>query len=77
MEEGILDPKTKELVAIAAAVAGLCQPCFDHHLAKAKKLGINEIEIREAIKISQTVRKRGNELMDEFIETILKGKEAK
>ncbi|MCP8321789.1 MAG: carboxymuconolactone decarboxylase family protein [archaeon] len=71
MSEGILEPRTKELVAIAASVAGLCQPCFEYHLAKAKILGINEIEIREVIRISQTVRKRSSEFMDGFIEKTL------
>ena len=75
MREEILDPRTKELVAISASVAGFCQPCFEYHLAKAKNLGINEIEIREVIRISQTVRKRSNEFMDRFIEKTLKGKE--
>jgi len=71
IREGILDSKTKELVCIAASVAGLCQPCFDHHLAKAKNLGIDETVIREVIRISQAVRKRGNEFMDEFMERAL------
>ncbi|MCE5296861.1 MAG: carboxymuconolactone decarboxylase family protein, partial [Euryarchaeota archaeon] len=35
-----MDERTKELVAIAASVAGHCQPCFRHHLGKAKELGI-------------------------------------
>ncbi|MEM3068973.1 MAG: carboxymuconolactone decarboxylase family protein [Nitrososphaerales archaeon] len=71
MTEEILDPRTKELVALAASVAGLCQPCFEYHSAKAKILGINKTEIREVIRISQTVRKRGAEFMDGFIEKTL------
>jgi AhpD family alkylhydroperoxidase len=35
----ILDPKTKEFIGIAAAVAGLCQPCFDYHFGEAQKYG--------------------------------------
>lgn len=66
-----MDPKARELVCIAASVAGLCQPCFDHHVAKAKNLGVDEMVIREVIRISQAMRARGNEFMDEFMERLL------
>ena len=35
-----MDAKTKELVGIAAAVAGHCQKCFAYHYNEAKKLAI-------------------------------------
>ncbi len=48
-----MDPLTKELVAIAASVAARCQPCFDHHLKKARELGGPDADIKEAIIIGR------------------------
>jgi AhpD family alkylhydroperoxidase len=67
-----MDPKTNELVAIAASVAGQCQPCFRHHLTKAKELGISEEDIREAVALSERIGNAGNERMAEFVEKELK-----
>jgi len=64
----ILDPKTKEFIGIAAAVAGHCQPCFDFHSAKAKELGITLEEIKAAVKIAQAVRQAGNDNIDKYIQ---------
>ena len=35
-----MDPKTKELVALAASLAARCQPCFAYHLQLARELGV-------------------------------------
>mgnify|MGYP005860430771 CR=1 FL=1 len=67
----ILDPKTKEFIGIAAAVAGHCQPCFDYHFQEAKKLGMTLEEIRATIKIAQVVRQAGNDNMDKYIQSKL------
>ena len=52
-----MEEKTKELIAIGAAVAGHCQPCLTYHVAEAKKLGVGTDEIREAIGVGQMVEK--------------------
>jgi len=67
----ILDPKTKEFIGIAAAVAGHCQPCFDYHFGEAKKLGITLEEISATVKIGQAVRQAGNSNMDKYIQAKL------
>lgn len=67
----ILDPKTKEFIGIAAAVAGHCQPCFDYHFAEAKKLGITLEEVKATVKIAQAVRQAGDSNMDKYIQTKL------
>jgi len=64
----VLDAVTKELVGVAAAVAGHCQPCLEYHLAEARKLGVSEDEIRAAVKLAQAVRRSGDRHMDEFAE---------
>lgn len=67
----ILDPKTKELVGIAAAVAGLCQPCFEYHFEEAQKLGITLEEIRATIRLAQSIRQAGKSNMDKFVQSKL------
>ncbi|MGQ9638306.1 MAG: carboxymuconolactone decarboxylase family protein [Thermodesulfobacteriota bacterium] len=71
----ILDPKTREFIGIAAAVAGLCQPCFDHHFAEAQKLGITLEEIRATVRFAQAVRQAGKGNMDKYIRTKLEVQE--
>ena len=67
----ILAPKTKEFIGIAAAVAGLCQPCFDYHFAEALKLGITLEQIRATVRLAQTVRQAGKGNMDKYIQAKL------
>lgn len=66
-----MNPKTKELVAIAASVAGRCQPCFRHHLTKARELGISEDDIREAVDLAERIGNAGGQRMDEFVKSLL------
>ena len=66
-----MDPKTKELVAIAASVAGRCQPCFRHHLTKAGELGIGEDDIREAVDLAERIGNAGGQRMDDFVKDLL------
>jgi AhpD family alkylhydroperoxidase len=62
-----LGPKTKELVGIAAAVAGHCQPCFAYHYKEALNLGATVEEIQGAVEIARAVRSAGDRHMDEFV----------
>lgn len=64
----VMDLKVKELIGIAAAVAGHCQPCFEYHLEQARKLGLAEKEIKAAVKIAQMVRKAGDDNMDKYVQ---------
>lgn len=47
-----LDMKTKEFVAIAAALTSGCKGCLEGHLKKAKKEGATSDEIAEVIAIT-------------------------
>lgn len=47
-EEGVLDKKTKELIAVAVAVAAQCKWCIAFHVNEALKAGAKPEEIREA-----------------------------
>ena len=62
-----MDQKTKELVGIAAAVAGHCQKCFDYHFGEAGKLGVTKEDIAEAVELAKAIRQAGANGMDEFV----------
>ncbi|WFO76386.1 carboxymuconolactone decarboxylase family protein [Desulfurococcaceae archaeon MEX13E-LK6-19] len=47
-KKGALDTKTKELIAVAVAVAAQCQWCIAFHVNEALKAGATPEEIREA-----------------------------
>ena len=47
-----LDIKTKEFIAIAAALTSGCKGCLEGHLKKAKKEGATSDEIAEVIAIT-------------------------
>ncbi len=63
-----MNSATEELVAIATAVAGKCQPYFAYHYKQAKEQGIGEDLIREAVQLVKDIRASGDKHMDEFAE---------
>lgn len=67
-----MDKTTKELAAIAASVAGHCQPCLRHHLAKARELGLPEEDIESVIKLAKVISENGDLRMMEFAEILMK-----
>jgi len=50
-----LDPKTKELIAIAAPLATRCKGCLEGHIKKALKYGATKEELSETIAITMGV----------------------
>lgn len=49
---GHLDAKTRELIALAAAVSLRCDGCIAVHTAEAKKLGATKEEVAEALGVA-------------------------
>ncbi|MDZ7785218.1 MAG: arsenite efflux transporter metallochaperone ArsD [Halioglobus sp.] len=45
-----------ELVAIGAAIAANCEPCFKHHYDVARKLGVSHEDMRRAVDLAQKVK---------------------
>jgi len=45
-----------ELVAIGAAVASNCEPCFKFHYDKARKLGVSREDMWAAVTLAQNVK---------------------
>ncbi len=59
---GVTAPKTlyteavQELVAIGAAIASNCEPCFRFHYDKARKLGVSKDDMARAVATAQMVK---------------------
>jgi AhpD family alkylhydroperoxidase len=54
-ERRILDPKTQELISIAASLVAKCEGCIDGHIKKALDLGATKEEISETICIAVAI----------------------
>jgi AhpD family alkylhydroperoxidase len=52
---GHLDPKTRELIALAVAITLRCDGCITVHTAAAKKLGATKDEVAEALGVGISV----------------------
>ncbi|MGC8861857.1 MAG: selenide, water dikinase SelD [Armatimonadota bacterium] len=50
--DGAIPERTKELIAIALSVLSKCEPCVRIHVEEARRLGVSEEEIAEAIWIA-------------------------
>jgi AhpD family alkylhydroperoxidase len=67
----MLDAKTRELVAVAASVAGACHDCLRQHVAEGRRRGASDAEIREALEIGQAVRLTVSLNTDALAESLL------
>jgi AhpD family alkylhydroperoxidase len=46
----------QELVAIGAAIAANCEPCFKYHFDQARKLGVSKEDVARAVATAQMVK---------------------
>ena len=51
-----LTPRERELVALGGALGSNCVPCIEHHIPEAKKAGLTDSQIEEAIRLADRVR---------------------
>lgn len=49
--------RDRELVALGAALASNCIPCIEHHVPEARKAGLSDPEIAEAIELADKIRR--------------------
>ncbi|MEA9358434.1 carboxymuconolactone decarboxylase family protein [Bacteriovorax sp. PP10] len=54
-ENSKLDPKTKELIALAVAITTRCDGCIVSHVDAAKKHGATQEEVMEALSVAIAV----------------------
>lgn len=48
--------RERELVALGAALASNCVPCIEFHVPAARKAGLTEAEIGEALALADKIR---------------------
>ncbi len=58
LKTGVLDNKTKALIAISCAVATYCTHCYGQSKSIAEKFGATEEEIEEAENIALRMRQK-------------------
>jgi len=51
MKDGVLDKKTKELIAMALSVGARCDPCIGFHADALVKLGATREEVQEMLAV--------------------------
>lgn len=51
-----LTPRERELVALGAALGSNCVPCIEYHVPEARKAGLTDQQISEAIQFADKVR---------------------
>lgn len=77
---GIAIPKSiytdavQELVAVGAAIAANCEPCFRYHFDKARKLGVSKEDMARAVTTGQTVKESPARAILELAEKYVRSK---
>ncbi len=51
-----LSLRDRELVALGAALASNCVPCIEFHVPAARKAGLTDAEISEALAVADKIR---------------------
>jgi AhpD family alkylhydroperoxidase len=62
-----------ELVAIGAAIAANCEPCFKYHFQQARKLGVSREDMMRAVKTAQSVKEAPAKAMLQLAQRFLEG----
>lgn len=55
-KDGAIEPKYREIIAIAVALTTQCVYCLESHTAKAKGLGVTKEEIAETVYVAAALR---------------------
>ncbi|HKI50376.1 MAG TPA: hypothetical protein VKA69_13685 [Desulfobacteria bacterium] len=71
-----MDEHTEIFIALGAATAANCGPCFDHYFSRAEKLGIGNEDIQKAVDIAVKVRGGAHMVMKGAIQRTMKGEAA-
>ncbi|MGR8941665.1 MAG: arsenite efflux transporter metallochaperone ArsD [Gammaproteobacteria bacterium] len=66
-----LTEQVAELIALGAAIGASCEPCFKFHFDKARKLGVANETMLEAVKIGDMVKRASSKNMLELAGCIL------
>jgi len=55
-EVSLFTDEVAGLVALGAAIASNCEPCFKFHYDQARKLGVTDADMRRAVDLAQRVK---------------------
>jgi arsenite methyltransferase len=61
------------LVAIGAAIGSNCGPCFEHHVKRARTLGVADADLRRAVEVAGKVKAAPARAILELAERTLSG----
>jgi AhpD family alkylhydroperoxidase len=67
-----MDEKTREIIGVAASIAGHCHPCFKYHFKQAKILNISIRDLEETIEFAKSISEAGNKGMHEWVQKQIK-----
>ena len=76
-KEMVLEEKTENLIAIGAAVASNCIPCFEHIYEKAITSGISSAEIQRATDVAEQVKAGAQKAISNSVEELVGHKNTK
>lgn len=71
-----LSQRERELVALGAALGSNCIPCIEYHIPEARKAGLTDSEISEAIRLADKVRQVPAHKVFEAAQRMLKKRSA-
>jgi AhpD family alkylhydroperoxidase len=72
-ESSLYTESVAELVAIGAAIAATCEPCFKYHYQQARKLGVPREDMMRAVQTAQGVKETPARAMLQLGERFLEG----
>jgi len=73
--KAVLEEKAETLIAIGAATAANCIPCFEHLYEKAVTSGITATEIKRAAEIAALVKSGAHAAISSTIDELMGSKE--
>lgn len=69
-----LTTRERELVALGAALGSNCVPCVEYHVPEARKAGLTDRQIGEAIQLADNVRQvPARKVLEAALGTLPKG----
>lgn len=67
-----MDEYTEIFIALGAATAANCGPCFEHYFSKALTLGIEKEDVQKTVDIAVKVRGGSHMVMKGTIQKMMK-----
>jgi AhpD family alkylhydroperoxidase len=66
-----MDERTKELIALGAAVASGCHQCIEMHIAKCDQLELSHQDVADAVEVGLAARERARDATKKDAEDML------